>query len=74
MEEVVYCDVKDNVVEIIFERKLCGGMVNGLWEMFKNDFNKDIINWYNFLIYSNMILYKKYEENEVDSYFSNIFI
>ncbi|HEL8956657.1 TPA: transglutaminase family protein [Listeria monocytogenes] len=71
VEEVVYCDVKDNAAEITFERKLRGGMANGSREMFKNDSNKDIINRYNFSIYSNMTLYKKYEENEVDSHFSN---
>ncbi|EAE4634579.1 transglutaminase family protein [Listeria monocytogenes] len=71
VEEVVYCDVKDNAAEITFERKLRGGMANGSREMFKNDSNKDIINRYNFAIYSNMTLYKKYEENEVDSHFSN---
>ncbi|NHX34480.1 transglutaminase family protein, partial [Escherichia coli] len=63
--------VKDNAAEITFERKLRDGMANGSREMFKNDSNKDIINRYNFAIYSNMTLYKKYEENEVDSHFSN---
>lgn len=58
VEEVVYCDVKDNAAEITFERKLRGGMANGSREMFKNDSNKDIINRYNFAIYSNMTLYK----------------
>lgn len=71
VEEVFHCDVKENNAYVTFERKLRGRMANGSREMFKNDSIKDIINRYNFATYSNMTLYKKYEENEIDKYFSD---
>lgn len=71
VEEIFRCDVKGNEAEVVFERKLRGGMANGSREMFKNESNKDIVNRYNFAIYSNMTLYKKYEENEIDKHFNN---
>ncbi|MBC6301841.1 transglutaminase family protein [Listeria immobilis] len=71
VEEIVRCDVKENKGYVTFERKLRGRMANGSREMFKNDSIKDIINRYNFATYSNMTLYKKYEENEIDKYFSD---
>ncbi|AIS61254.1 transglutaminase family protein [Listeria ivanovii] len=71
VEEIVRCDVKENKGYVTFERKLRGRMANGSREMFKNDSVKDIINRYNYAIYSNMTLYKKYEENEIDKYFSD---
>ncbi|MBC1481872.1 transglutaminase family protein [Listeria sp. FSL L7-1558] len=71
VEEIVRCDVKENKGYVTFERKLGGRMANGSREMFKNDSIKDIINRYNFATYSNMTLYKKYEENEIDKYFSD---
>lgn len=71
VEEVFHCDVKENNAYVTFERKLRGRMANGSREMFKNDSIKDIINRYNFATYSSMTLYKKYEENEIDKYFSD---
>ncbi|MGY3835542.1 transglutaminase family protein [Listeria ivanovii subsp. ivanovii] len=71
VEEIARCDVKENKGDITFERKLRGKMANGSREMFKNDSIKDIINRYNYATYSNMTLYKKYEENEIDKYFSD---
>ncbi|WP_270995994.1 transglutaminase family protein [Listeria seeligeri] len=70
VEEIAHCDVKENTGYVTFERKLRGRMANGTREMFKNDSNKDIINRYNFAIYNNLTLYKKYEENEIDEHFS----
>lgn len=71
IEEKFHCDVKGNVAEVIFERKLRGEKANQTRELFKNDSKNNIINQYNFVIYSNMYLYKKYEANEIDNYFSN---
>ncbi|HAO6148711.1 TPA: transglutaminase family protein, partial [Listeria monocytogenes] len=44
VEENFRCDVKGNVAEVVFERKLRGGMANGSREMFKNESNKEVIN------------------------------
>ncbi|EDN9715925.1 transglutaminase family protein, partial [Listeria monocytogenes] len=71
IEEVLKCDVKDNEAEITFKRKLRGEMANGSREMFKNESHSDVIKRYNYAVYSNMTLYKKYEENEVDKHFKN---
>ncbi|MBC2128123.1 DUF3857 domain-containing protein [Listeria marthii] len=70
-EENFRCDVKGNVAEVIFERKLRGGMANGSRDMFKNESNKEIISRYNFTLYKCMTLYKNFEENEIEQHFSN---
>ncbi|EAD0589822.1 transglutaminase family protein [Listeria monocytogenes] len=71
VEENFRCDVKGNVAEVVFERKLRGGMANGSREMFKNESNKEVINRYNFTTYKCMTLYKNFEENEIEQHFSN---
>ncbi|MBC2123151.1 DUF3857 domain-containing protein [Listeria marthii] len=70
-EENFRCDVKGNVAEVIFERKLRGGMANGSRDMFKNESNKEILSRYNFTLYKCMTLYKNFEENEIEQHFSN---
>lgn len=70
-EENFRCDVKGNVAEVIFERKLRGGMANGSRDMFKNESNKEILSRYNFGTYKWMTLYKNFEENEIEQHFSN---
>ncbi|HCX6194892.1 TPA: transglutaminase family protein, partial [Listeria monocytogenes] len=71
VEENFRCDVKGNVAEVVFERKLRGGMANGSREMFKNESNKEVINRYNYTTYKCMTLYKNFEENEIEQHFSN---
>ncbi|HAA6475444.1 transglutaminase family protein [Listeria monocytogenes] len=71
VEEKFRCDVKGNVAEVVFERKLRGGMANGSREMFKNESNKEVINRYNYTTYKCMTLYKNFEENEIEQHFSN---
>ncbi|MBC1549531.1 transglutaminase family protein [Listeria sp. FSL L7-1434] len=71
VEENFRCDVKGNVAEVIFERKLRGGMANGSREMFKNESNKEVLSRYNFTTYKCMTLYKNFEENEIEQHFSN---
>ncbi|MBF2349493.1 transglutaminase family protein [Listeria marthii] len=70
-EENFRCDVKGNVAEVIFERKLRGGMANGSRDMFKNESNKEILSRYNYTTYKCMTLYKSFEENEIEQHFSN---
>ncbi|MBC2250526.1 transglutaminase family protein [Listeria sp. FSL L7-0123] len=70
-EENFRCDVKGNVAEVIFERKLRGGMANGSRDMFKNESNKEILSRYNYTTYKCMTLYKGFEENEIEQHFSN---
>ncbi|EAE9243700.1 transglutaminase family protein [Listeria monocytogenes] len=71
VEENFRCAVKGNVAEVVFERKLRGGMANGSREMFKNESNKEVINRYNYTTYKCMTLYKNFEENEIEQHFSN---
>ncbi|EAF9989272.1 transglutaminase family protein, partial [Listeria monocytogenes] len=71
IEEKFFCDVKGNIAEVVLERTLRGKMANQLRELFKNDSNSDIIDQYNYATYDNMCLYKKYEDDEIDNYFSN---
>ncbi|MBC1340847.1 transglutaminase family protein [Listeria welshimeri] len=70
IEEKFYCDVKGNVAEVVLERTLRGEMANQLRELFKNDSNSEIIDQYNYATYDNMYLYKNYEDDEIDNYFS----
>ncbi|MBC2330529.1 DUF3857 domain-containing protein [Listeria swaminathanii] len=70
-EENFRCDVKGNVAEVIFERKLRGGMANGSRDMFKNESNKEILSRYNYTTYKCMTLYKNFEENEIEQHFTN---
>lgn len=71
IEEIIHCDVKEDVATFTLEGTMRGGVANNTREMFKNQANKDIISRFNGSIYSNMVLYNKYEQNEIDNHFSD---
>lgn len=71
IEEVIHCDVKENVAYFTLEGTMRGGVANNTREMFKNQAKKDIIARFNSSVYNNMVLYKKYELSEIDNYFSD---